>query len=286
MHTKKFLLFSMVFITTFALNAQTVITGWTFPVNSGPDSLNANMGLTGNLGYDIRFEGTDTTYDVIYFADGATDYAAAAKGWDNGADTKFWSIKFKAADYTNFKVSSKQYSTIAGNGPKDFKLQWKLSGGTYEDVPSGSLIVMDDWTTGVVTELPVPITGQGTSSVYIRWIMASNDGVLGGSVAAGGETRIDDILVTATSTLGQEEILYTDRISVSPNPNKGCFTVHSTVPMSSVRISDLSGKTLHSAVNCGTSAAIDLLNPAPGTYFLSVKFSDRDSWYTKKIVVE
>lgn len=281
---KKSLLLGIMLFSAFCMNAQTVITGWTFPVNSGPDSLNANLGLTGNLGYDIRFEGTDTTYDVIYFATGASDYAAAAQGWDNGADEKYWSAKFKAADYTNFKVSSKQYSSP--DGPRDFKIQWKISGGSFADVPGGTVAVGNDWTSGIVTALPVPITGQGTSSIYLRWLMSSNASVNGGTVALTGETRIDDILVTAVSSTGENEILFTNRLSLSPNPNHGRFTVHSTVALKEVRLTDLNGKTVFNASDCGTSLVIGLQEPKAGTYLLNVKFEDQDRWCAKKVVVE
>jgi hypothetical protein len=283
---KKLLLFAIIFSSAFTLGAQTVITGWTFPSKNGADSLNANLGLAGNKSYDIRFEGTDTAYDVIYFSPEATDYSAAAKGWDNGSDAKFWSIKFKAADYRTFKVSSKQYSTDADKSPRDFKLQWRLSSGTYADVPSGTITVSNDWSTGVVTNLDVPITGQGSSSIYIRWIMTSNTSVNGGTVQADGETRIDDIQVTALSTLGNNEIVYSNRLTISPNPNHGRVNLTSTVALKEFRIIDLKGRTISSGNCTGTSLSIDLPGIAPGTYALSVKFEDQDAWYTKRFVVE
>ncbi|MDP4282279.1 MAG: T9SS type A sorting domain-containing protein [Bacteroidota bacterium] len=280
---KKHLLFAILLIASCSLSAQTVITGWNFPVNGGPDSLNANLGLSGNKSYDIRYEGTDTTYSTIYFAEGVTDYAAAAKGWDNGANAKLWSIKFKANGYSNFKVSSKQYSTA--DGPRDFKLQWKISGGTFQDVPSGTVVVSTNWTNGVVDSLPLPITGQGTSSVYINWIMASDTSVNGGTVTSTGETRIDDILVTATGPTGVGEILFSNRINLGPNPSNGHFNVNSMVSMDELRISDMTGRTVMSKTNAGTSVVVDLPGLAKGTYLLSVKFEDQSAWFTKKIMI-
>ncbi len=282
---KKHLLFAILIISGLSLGAQTVISGWSFPVNNGLDSLNANTGLTGNLSYDLRYEGTDTTYSVIYLTDGATDYAAAAKKWDNGSDAKFWSVKFKAADYNDFKVSSKQFSSDAENGPRDFKLQWKISGGTFTDVPSGSINVSNNWTSGVLDNLPVPVTGQGTSSVYIRWIMSSNTSVNGGTVAATGESKIDDILVTAVSTLGTNDIVYSNRLSITPNPNQGRFKVLSTVPLQEARILDMNGKTISAAINPGSVLSIDLPGLSKGTYVLTVKFTDQESWYSRQILV-
>ena len=84
---KKHYIFAVLFaIFTMAGFSQVTITGWTFPVNSGPDSLNANLGLPGNLGYDLRFESEDSTYNTVSFVNGASTFAAATFNWDNGAD--------------------------------------------------------------------------------------------------------------------------------------------------------------------------------------------------------
>jgi hypothetical protein len=283
---KKQLLIVILMCTVLSLGAQTVITGWSFPVNSGPDSLNANTGLPGNLGYDIRFEGTDTVYETIFFATGATDYAAAATGWDNGMDARFWSVKFKAENYGSFKISSKQSSSGEFDGPRDFKLQWKISGGSYADVPSGSVTVADDWTTGVVSTLDLPVTGQGSSSVYVRWIMTSNTSVMGGAVNPLGETRIDDILITGVSSLGNNEILFSNRLTVSPNPSQGIFSVRSTVPLKEIRIVGMDGKTVMNNACQGSVMEVSLPGLAAGTYALSVKFDDQDAWYTRQIIVK
>lgn len=283
---KKHLLLLIFCMAGITLSAQVVITGWTFPTDHGPDSLNANLGLAGNLGYDLRFEGPDTTYDVIYFSAGITDYAAAAKGWAAGANEKYWSIKFKAADYKNFKVSSRQYSSDVNAGPRDFKLQWRLSSGVFADVPNGTIIVANDWTSGVITDLPVPITDQGSSSIYICWLVTSDIDINGGTLSPEGENRIDDILVTAENALGEREILYSDRITISPNPNKGQFTVSSLTSLDEIRLTDLNGRVLLTLNNPGFQAAIAPENIRPGTYLLSVRFSDNASWYTQKVVVE
>lgn len=288
---KKHLLLILFALFMSAAFAQDTITGWTFPVNSGADSLNANLGTAQNQGYDLRFQWvltatTDSTLNTVYFDDGPTTYCAAASGWDNGADVKFWSIKFKAADYTSFKVSSKQRSSSDNKGPEDFKLQWRLSSGTFEDIPGGTVTVGDDWIMGVVTDLPVPITGQGSSSVYIRWIMTSNNGVGDGEVVPNGYSLIDDILVTGISTLGTHDILYTNRLNVSPNPNHGKFTVKSTGPVAEMSIFNVSGNVVRTVAKPSATEQFDLQGLAKGVYFLKVKFEDSDAVSTSKLVIE
>jgi hypothetical protein len=288
---KKLLLIAIMAFITGTLFAQETITGWTFPVNSGPDSLNANLGTTTNKSYDIRFQWvltatSDSTLNTVTFVNGATTYAAATTGWNNGADVKFWSVKFKANNYSNFKVSSKQKSDATNPGPRDFKLQWRLSSGTYADVAGGALTLGADWTTGTVTDLPVPITGQGTGSIYIRWIMTSNTDINGGTVTSTGQSMIDDILVTAVSSLGQNEILYTNRLKIYPSPNNGTFTLSSTELMDKISILDLNGKTIFRMANPSQKQGVILSGTKAGLYLLKVKFNGSDEELTTRFVVE
>jgi hypothetical protein len=266
---------------------QETLTGWNFPVNSGADSLNANLGTTQDKGYDLRFQlfltpTSDSTINSIYFVDGPATYAAATAGWQDGANVRFWSIKFKAANYSNFKVTSKQKSV---DGPRDFKIQWRISSTTYEDVTGGAVTLANDWTTGVVDQLPVPVIGQGTSSIYIRWLMNSNIDVNGGTVASNGVSMIDDILVTGTTSQGVDEVLYTNRISVFPSPNQGVFTVKSTQPLSSIVVTDENGKIIYSENHPGMSSDIGLKGTAKGVYFLRVRFADNDKDCTQKFII-
>ncbi len=288
---KKTLLMIFVLLLSGVVFAQDTLTGWTFPVNSGPDSLNANLGTNQNKSYDIRFQmilspTSDSTINTIFFADGPTTFAAATPNWDNGSESKFWSAKFKANGYSNFKVSSKQKSDPTLGGPKDFKLQWRLSSTSYEDVPNGEITVAGDWTTGVISELPVPITNPGSSSIYIRWIMSSNDDINGGTVASTGVSMIDDILVTATAPSGNEEIIYNTKLLVSPNPNEGSFTLNSTKPLTHITIIDAGGKVIQNVTAAGTSMKVSIPGVASGTYFLKARVKGDDNEVVTRFVVE
>ncbi len=288
---KKKLLFALLAIISGSLFAQETLTGWNFPANSGSDSLNANLGTTQNKTYDIRFQWvltptTDSTLNTVTFVNGATTYAAATTGWADGSGIKFWSIKFKANNYSNFKLSSKQKSDATNAGPRDFKLQWRLSSGTYVDVAGGTVTLGADWTTGVVTNLPIPITGQGTSSIYIRWIMASNTNINGSTVTAAGQSMIDDILVTGVSSLGQEEIIYTNRLKVYPSPNKGAFTISSTEPIDFMIVTDINGNTICKTANPLQQQSIAIPDAKPGVYLLKVRFKGSDQEVSTRFVVE
>ena len=287
---KKHLLLLSIVLFSIGTFAQDTITGWTFPVNSGPDSLNANLGTTQNKSYDIRFEWEskmDTTVNTIFFYDEGGNYAAETNGWDNGADIKFWSCKFKAENYKNFKVSSKQKSETGFPGPRDFKLQWRLSKDTvFTDIPNSVLTLTYDYANGTLSNLPVPVTGQGSSSIYIRWIMTSNTDVDGGTVAPTGRSIIDDILVTGTSTLGTDEIIYTNRVKFFPVNGSRQYQVESTVPMASLTITDIQGKNIYSEKNPGMNASFNIDNASNGLYLITIKFTDTDKPYVRKFIVQ
>lgn len=196
---KQVLAFLMICLTTFVFG-QEVVTGWTFPVNSGPDSLNANLGTEQNMGYDIRKEDIAGGEDSIYFTNGTVpnDFAATADNWDTCADNKFWSIKFKMPGYKSFKVSSKQRSGGNTPGPRDWKVQYRLSAQDFwTDIPNGTIVCANDWKTGFLNNLPLPAEcNNPASSVYIRWIPTSNLDINGNEVLDNGISKIDDILVT------------------------------------------------------------------------------------------
>ena len=281
---KKHLLILAGILLAINLIAQDTITGWTFPANSGTDSLNANLGLAGNLGYDIRFEGDDTTYNTIYFIDGVEDFAAAATGWDNGANTKFWSVKFKAENFTDIKVSSVQYSDPANPGPAQFKLQWRLSGGDFADIPNGTISLGEDWTTGVVENLPTGITGQGSSSCYIRWIMTSDVNPAGNPVEATGVSAIDNILITGVNNTGINEVIYTNQITLFPNPASDVVTISSKVPVSNLRIYAITGSLVYQNEKPAMEQKVSL-DFAPGVYVVVANIDGSDAVWSTRLII-
>jgi hypothetical protein len=283
---KKTLLFFAMFIITLTVNAQDTISGFSFPLND-TTSKRPNFGLQTNKTYAIFKEDTATSVtDTITFTNGVTtgDYAATATKWDNGANAKFWSVKFKAPNYTNFKISSKQRSGGANSGPKNFKIQWRLSAGTYADVPNGAVVLGNDWTTGVVNQLAVPITGQGTGSVYIRWLMTSNDDLTGAAVTSLGVSKIDDIIITATNTIGIEETIYTNTVNIYPNPSNGVFNIEASDAINEIMVYNGLGSQVFHSNPSQLKSSIDLSDFKAGFYFVKVRYDD-NSYYTSKLIV-
>ncbi|MDY0138053.1 MAG: hypothetical protein RBS36_12855, partial [Thiomicrospira sp.] len=196
---KQIFTIALAFVALFAFGQET-ITGWDFPVNSGPDSLNANMGTEQNQGYDIRMENDVTgTNGLISLTEGFVTYAATTDGWDNGIEGKYWSVKFKARGYKNFKVSSMQFSDADMPGPRDWKIQYRLSNQeSWSDIAGGEVTAANDWTSATVTNLPLPAEANDPSgSVYLRWVVTSNTDIVGNELLSSGISKIDNILITA-----------------------------------------------------------------------------------------
>ena len=269
------------------LPEPTTIIGFDFADDTDTE-FNADSGIEGNLGYDIRAEnGTAGTTRTLTYTEGATDNAATATEWDNGADDKFWSIKFKADGFTGMKVSSKQFSD--SEGPKNFKLQWRASGGDWADIADGAITVATDWETGAIDELdlPVEMEGQGTTSIYIRWIMTDNVSVSDATVTAAGISKIDDIMVTGMAPSGVVNQLFANAISVYPNPCDDYFVVESSDVISSVEVYNTQGA-LVSRTNSIFTKSINLssANLSSGLYFVKIYSDDNRIPESRKIIVK
>ena len=125
---------------------------------------------------------------------GSGTFAPNAKGWNEAADS-FWQISFSTAGYQSLTLSSKQQSS--DTGPRDFKVQWSLNGSVWSDVPSTSIIVANNFTSGKLVNVSLPAGTENQNTLYLRWIRTSNIRVTGGTelVTAAGTNRIDDIIV-------------------------------------------------------------------------------------------
>lgn len=123
-------------------------------------------------------------------------FAPNSNTWTDGMDTKYWRIKINTFGLENLRVSSRQRSS--STGPRDFKLQYSISGRlplVWVDVPGATITVADNFTTGVLTDIPLPVETENNYVLYLRWIMTSNISVSGGAIGGTGTSRIDDIVI-------------------------------------------------------------------------------------------
>ncbi len=262
------------------------ITGWDFSDTTN-STFSANLGLASNHSYTLRAEDTAGSVRTLAYVNGATDFAASTKDWDNGADNKFWTIKFKADGYSSFKLYSVQSSDAAAPGPKYWKVQTRLSNQSYVDVTGGSITVASDWTTGVVNGLPLPasLDNPGSTSVYVNWMVTSNEGTDGNPVLPGGISMIDDIMVTGISSTGIETVLYDSRIKISPNPASEFINISLGIETNHLQLHDASGSlVLKTAVN-NSELSLQVGHLKSGIYILSIIPSNDNQIIRRKIFI-
>jgi hypothetical protein len=283
---KRVLFFISLFVMLSSISAQDTIIAYSFPANA-VSSVNANFGLAANIGNPLVFQNFSTsTTDTITFTNGVTsgDFAATATKWDNGDTIKAWVIKFKAPNYTNFLLSSKQRGGGTNAGPKNFQIQWKTESGNWADVSNGVITCGNDWTTGAISQLAVPIIGQGSAYIYIRWLMKGNTDVNGGVVGTAGISKIDDILLTATSGVGVAENSSYSDVNIYPNPSNGMFNINSSKPIKEINIYNIIGKQILTENPSSAKLTLDLTGFDKGIYFVNIRYADH-SLFTSKILI-
>jgi hypothetical protein len=284
---KKSLLFlAMISLSALFFAQQDTVIGFTFP-DPGDVEFNANLGLDGNLTYDIRAENDEGDNLTVAIEDAEEAYALGAEGWDNGNGIKYWSIKFKADGYTDFNVSSIQSSDLDNPGPKDWKLQARFSGEDWVDIPNGNVSVGEDWTTGVVENLPLPSSfdNPGTTSVYIRWIMTSNIATDDSDVLATGKSLIDNIIVKATNSTGVESTIYSANLNVFPNPCRENINIEADEEINRIEIYSANGTRMELKQDNVFKTTISTENLSSGLYFARIFFNNEVP-FTKRIIVE
>jgi len=281
---KKTFLFAL--LTTIALagaiqmkvNAQDTLVQWTFPGESGE----ADGGvIPGNLLKVIETAGGTSE---IQFKNGCTTKAAQATGWDEGAENKSWTVEFETTGYGSIKLSSKITSGGQNPGPRDFKVQYKIGESSWTDIENSDFQTANDWTTGVLFELPVPNECSDQSLVNIRWIMTTDTAADGSVVNPEGISKIDDIFITGEIINGADEMVLSQGIKMYPNPADDYFVLESS---SAVQIDLYSGNGEKILSKKGVvKERIDISGLKPGTYLLKVTDEKTRSSITQKMIIQ
>ncbi len=190
---------------TGSLTPNITVVGWDFE-----DSNNtADNGIDNNLSKIVT---TNSTGTVSYNSAGGGTQSISNSGWDSGSNSKYWKVSFTTVGIKNLKLSSAQRSS--GTGPKDFKVQYSLNDSQWHDVSGAVVTVANNFTTGVLTNVTLPVECENKSLVYLRWIMTSNFQVSSGNVANGGTSSIDNIVI-----VGDEDSTTNTPITGSPFEN-------------------------------------------------------------------
>ena len=248
-----------------------ILVKWTFPSGTATDSI-ADGGIPANLDKAIHTEGGTSAID--FTKNGASTKAAQATGWDNGMNVKCWVVKLTTQGYDNLKLSSKMQSGGNNPGPRDYKVQYLVgSSGTWTDVPGTTIVTANDWTTGVLDSVAIPVACNDQAVIYLRWIMTNNTNSSGGTVAASGINKIDDIYITGKSVVsGVMNPNQPVSLKISPNPSHGRVVVESSDPISSVSVFNNGGKCVYKQSSLSTKKLnLNLDSIAVGTYVLKIR---------------
>ena len=277
------------------LFAQDTIVGWTFPSTSADSIADFSTGTLNTTRYLSCQYGTygKPSYHSIptdYTTNGSLgspDKCGKTIGWDNGADSVYWMVKFKTTGCTNLKLYSKIQAGGSNPGPRDFKVQYKLPGSTtpWVDIVGGTIVCANDWTSGVVNGLDIPAACDNqTSQISIRWLQTSNFDFQGGVLLSSGISKIDDIIITGTVATGIESNNFNNLISIYPNPNNGSFIIENAVDIKYVRIFNSIGKLVFET-EANFDNKINLSGFDKGFYLVQLTSIDNDL-QTSKIIVE
>jgi hypothetical protein len=190
------------FLDVYTLTTGTVtdtVAGWNFGVGNASNQT-ADEGNANNLGIQTVTPNGVGTVSWPGGPGAPNSFSVSATGWDNGADTKYWSVDVNTTGASNITVSSLQGAS--NTGPKDFKLQYKVgAAGTWTDVAGGVVTLTtavaagNPATWGTLTNVALPANANNQALISVRWISTSNTSVNGATVAAGGTSRISAIYI-------------------------------------------------------------------------------------------
>jgi hypothetical protein len=277
---KKFtLLFtSLIWVCMLANSQEIVVAGWTFPGNSAE----SDTGSMANLGNEIITMGGTS---AIEFKNGLETKAAQASAWNDGMDLKCWVVELNTQGYENLTITSRQQSGGTDPGPKDFKLQYSLGSEVWVDVPGGAITVENDWTTSFVDDLPLPAECNDWETLWVRWIMTSNEASgAGGPVLEIGKSKIDDIYVKGEMISGIVDSRIPN-VKVGPNPAFDLISIISDSEITEVSLIDIFGRIKTQVYPSASRVTINTKGLTKGVYIALVKNRGTENQHQQKILV-
>lgn len=190
----------------------TVLSSWTFEVNTPADLTNSTTGPS------VAAEG-----GIVAGTVGGT-HASSATDWTtpsgNGSDNSYSVNTWTVGDYFQISSSSIGYGSLSltfdatgsGTGPKDFKVQASTDGSTFTDIGFSYSVLVNgapnlSWSVAngvqaaynITTSLPASLDNQ--ANIYLRLVNTSTVSTNGGTVGTGGTSRIDNVIVDGTALI-------------------------------------------------------------------------------------
>ncbi|MBC8147421.1 MAG: T9SS type A sorting domain-containing protein [Bacteroidetes bacterium] len=258
---------------------QDTLVQWTFPSDTGV----ADGGcIQANLSKVIETAGNTS---AIQFKNGLTTKAAQATGWHNGADQKKWKVTIKTTGYSDLKLSSKISTGGANPGPRDFKVQYKVSSGSWTDVANSDIQTANNWTSGVLNNLAISNACDDKNAIQLRWIMTSDTANDGSIVDSLGTCKIDDIFITGTAIPnGKNEIISKSEIKIYPNPTTNYINIENNAA-SIIKLYNIIGEEVI-VLNSNGFEKIDVSNLNSGIYLLKIEDIASNKVVLRKIIIQ
>ena len=156
-----------------------------------------------NSSTPLQLEGA--TFDG--YSSGASGLAANSNGWNGDSqDDRYWSVAVNTEGFIDLQVSSLQYGS--GTGPRDFVLETGTDGVTWTAAMADTIRAATNWSDGAAQNLALPASLDNQPQVYLRWRMASDSSIGGGTVSSSGTSRLDEVLITGINPSPQELSVY------------------------------------------------------------------------------
>ncbi|MCX7841965.1 MAG: S-layer homology domain-containing protein [Clostridia bacterium] len=188
-----------------------------------------------------------TSNPALNFASGG----ANCTGWDNGANTKYWRIQTSTKGMSDLSLFWRMRSS--STGPKNFKVQYSLDSTTWTDVPNSSIAVPNAGSITADTNLfsaSLPNGAENKETLYIRWIMTSNDSAGGATVGSGGTHQINNIILNGAYLVGDNQVrAVTASVTGGGIPLQSAVTFSSATSGALIKYSTDGGNTYTTAEN-------------------------------------
>ncbi|MBN2236675.1 MAG: T9SS type A sorting domain-containing protein [Bacteroidales bacterium] len=277
---KTFTLFIAIFLVSF-LHGQTILAKWTFPTGSSSD-LTAEVANSLNVDATLFTEGGTSAVEL---KNGLTTYAAQASGWENGQNSKSWQVELNTSGRGEITLSSVHTAGGTNPGPRDCKVQYRVGAeGAWTDIPEGSFSVANDWTTGEIDRLPLPIECENISSLFVRWVLTTNKDINGDDLISSGKAKIDNIIFESGVLLGNEA-LSKEMFKVYPNPCIDYLMIDSPINIVQVVIYNILGKIVYNTNIHETKHQISTNDFKNGIYIVTIKLENSEEIIAHKISI-
>lgn len=188
-----------------------VLTSWSF------------QGLTSAFNFTAQSPTTPAASDGGLFSGLAGGrHASASSVWSsptgNGSTRSMSATQWAVGDYFSFTSSSLGYSNIkiswsqtsSNTGPRDFGLFYSTDGVNFSQIGSTLTVLANaapnpTWSSGTPQAIynfgaisgPVALDNQ--ASITFRLVVLTNASANGGTIAGGGTSRVDDVVIEGTA---------------------------------------------------------------------------------------